>query len=325
MRPYLLKGHERPLTQLRYNREGDLLVSCAKDHKPNLWYSDDGTRVGTFDGHNGAVWTCDFDWESTRLITASADSSVRLWDVQTGECLFPFKFTEPCRAVRFAFGDRMAALTTDPFLAAGSAIHIVNIAEDITEQTDKVVQTITGPKGRIQRVIWTDLNNTLISAGEDGTVRRWDVETGKMTAENLVHEKHIQDLQMSPDGSHLITASLDKNSKLLDVQTLEVLKVYKTDRPCNSAAISPSYPHVLLGGGQDASQVTTTSARAGKFESKFFHKIFEDEFATVRGHFGPLNAVAFHPENTGFATGGEDGYVRLHHFDNEYYSIANSR
>lgn len=30
MRPYLLKGHERPLTQVKYNREGDLLVSCAK-------------------------------------------------------------------------------------------------------------------------------------------------------------------------------------------------------------------------------------------------------------------------------------------------------
>ena len=30
MRPYLLKGHERPLTQVKYNREGDLFVSCAK-------------------------------------------------------------------------------------------------------------------------------------------------------------------------------------------------------------------------------------------------------------------------------------------------------
>jgi hypothetical protein len=36
-----------------------LLVTCAKDHTPNLWYSDDGERIGTFSGHNGAVWTCD--------------------------------------------------------------------------------------------------------------------------------------------------------------------------------------------------------------------------------------------------------------------------
>lgn len=59
MRPILLKGHERPLTFIKYNREGDLVFTCAKDHHPTLWYSDDGERVGTYIGHNGAVWTCD--------------------------------------------------------------------------------------------------------------------------------------------------------------------------------------------------------------------------------------------------------------------------
>lgn len=34
-------------------------MTCAKDHTPNLWYSDDGERIGTYSGHNGAVWTCD--------------------------------------------------------------------------------------------------------------------------------------------------------------------------------------------------------------------------------------------------------------------------
>ena len=41
-----------------------------------------------------------------------------------------------------------------------------------------MLQSLKGPteKGRFQRVAWTDLNRTLISAGEDGHVRRWDVE-----------------------------------------------------------------------------------------------------------------------------------------------------
>lgn len=39
--------------------------------------------------------------------------------------------------------------------------------------------------------------------------------------------------------------------------------------------------------------VTTTAARQGKFEARFYHKIFEDEIGRVRGHFGPL--VRPHP------------------------------
>ena len=30
---------------------------------------------------------------------------------------------------------------------------------------------------------------------------------------------------------------------------------------------------VLIGGGQEASQVTTTGARSGNFQSRFFHKV----------------------------------------------------
>ena len=61
MRPILLKGHERPLTFIKYNREGDLLFTCAKDHHPTLWYSDDG-----------AVWTCDITGACSRDATVFA-------------------------------------------------------------------------------------------------------------------------------------------------------------------------------------------------------------------------------------------------------------
>ena len=55
----MLHGHERSITQIKYNRDGDLLFSVAKDAHPAIWYSENGERVGTFDGHNGAVWCVD--------------------------------------------------------------------------------------------------------------------------------------------------------------------------------------------------------------------------------------------------------------------------
>lgn len=84
--------------------------------------------------------------------------------------------------------------------------------------------------------------------------------------------------------------------------------------------------------------VTTTSLRQGKFETRFWHKVFEEEVGRVKGHFGPINtyvfcqsvmvfsaqiksnfSIAVHPNGTSYASGGEDGFVRVHHFDDSYF------
>lgn len=106
--------------------------------------------------------------------------------------------------------------------------------------------------------------------------------------------------------------------KLISTRDLSIMKTFIADTPLNTASITPKKDFVILGGGQAAMDVTTTSARQGKFEARFYHKIFEDEIGRVRGHFGPLNTIAVHPQGTAYASGGEDGYVRMHHFDKPY-------
>jgi translation initiation factor 3 subunit I len=63
-RPILLSGHERSLNQIKYNREGDLLFSVSKDNVVCAWFSHNGERLGTYEGHNGTVWSVDVDGES---------------------------------------------------------------------------------------------------------------------------------------------------------------------------------------------------------------------------------------------------------------------
>jgi translation initiation factor 3 subunit I len=319
-----MKGHERPLTFLKYNRDGDLLFSCAKDHNPTVWFADNGERLGTYRGHNGAVWCCDVTRDSGRLITGSADTTAKLWNVQTGQQLFTFNFGAPTKSVDFSVGDKLAVITTDPFMELSSAIHVKRIAKDPEDQTEESLLVIKGPQGRINRAVWGPLNQTIISAGEDTVIRIWDSETGKLLKESdkeSGHKKTIQSLVKSADGSHFLTGSLDKSAKLWDSRTLTLIKTYVTETPINAVAMSPLLDHVVVGGGQDAANVTTTDHRAGKFEAKFYDKILQEEIGGVKGHFGPINALAFNPDGRSFASGGEDGYVRLHHFDPEYFNI----
>ena len=67
--------------------------------------------------------------------------------------------------------------------------------------------------------------------------------------------------------------------------------------------------------------VTTTSTRIGKFEARFFHLAFEEEFGGVKVHFEPINSAAFHPDGKSNSSSGEDGYVRIHYFDPQYSEL----
>jgi translation initiation factor 3 subunit I len=75
-------------------------------------------------------------------------------------------------------------------------------------------------------------------------------------------------MQFSKDQSHFITSSKDHSTIIWESETLKVLKKFVTERPVNSAAMSPILPHIMLGGGQDAMAVTTTSAKQEKFETR---------------------------------------------------------
>ena len=58
---------------------------------------------------------------------------------------------------------------------------------------------------------------------------------------------------------------------------------------------------VVLGGGQEAIEVTTTTTKAGKFDARFYHLVYEEEIGRVKGHFGPINSLKFHPDGKRWA------------------------
>lgn len=324
MRPLMLKGHERSLTQVKYNKQGDLIFTVAKDQVASVWYSNNGERVGTYNGHGGTIWSIDVDSSSEFLVTGSADFSMKLWRVATGECLFTYPMDTSVRRVEFDYTGTKILAVTDKVMGFPGSILVYNInRENPTQQTAEPVLKIDTREGleKVSVAGFSYLAKYIAAGHQDGTVSKYDAHTGEFLDSKKVHEALVTDLQFSPDKTYFITSSKDKSAMIFNIDTLENIKRFEADAPMNTAAMTPVKNFVVLGGGQEARDVTTTGASQGKFEARFYHKIFEDEIGRVKGHFGPLNYIAVHPNGSGYASGGEDGYVRVHTFDKPYYEF----
>jgi translation initiation factor 3 subunit I len=321
---FALKGHQRPLTQVCFNRESDLLFTSARDGKVCVWYTHNGERLGTYNGHNGAVSCVDVDQETRRLVTSAMDTTARIWDVESGRELCVLQHNSIVTNCKFSTKNQTRFLTVqDTSLNAGgkAAIFLYQMTDDGKGATRlrELWEEESGKKLRV--ALWTGDDARIITGGEDGFVRVWDVETGTQLSKIAAHKKSVQNLTLSHDKTMLVSASTDQSAKLFDVKSMQQLKTFVSNRPLNAAAISPVMTHVIVGGGQEARDVTTTSAKEGHFEVDFFHIVYEERLGCVRGHFGPVHTLAFSADGRMFASGSEDGFVRLHHFSKDYFDI----
>lgn len=316
-----MQGHQRPITQIKYNREGDLLFSSGKDKAINAWFSVNGERLGTYNGSNGAVWCIDIDWQTINLMSGSADNTCKIWDARTGTIKNTFACQNPVRSCNFSYSGNLALYTTDSTLGAPCYLMLRDLRQSDKSEPVKQIDMAGQKLPKITSSTWGTLEDTIITGHESGEIVLWDLrKRTELSNKVKPHNKQIMDLQRDKDLISFISASKDNTAKLFDIETLKELKTYKTEKPVNSAAISPIKDHVLLGGGQEAVDAAVYS-RAGKFEARFFHLIFEEEFGRVKDHFGPINTVAFHPDGKSYSSGGEDGFLRVHRFDPQYFDF----
>jgi len=330
IQPIGLKGHTRSITCVQYNRDSDLLFTCAKDSTPTLWYTGNGERVGTFNGHTGANTKLHVSADSSLVMTGSADMYAKLWNVRDGTCIKSFRHSTPVRAVGINLGNDQVLCSNDPVMKQEPSIFIYDVDEyDDGEAKDpdavaKPVVTLLGHSSKINQAIWGPMNETIFSCSDDGTVKLWNPEARKCIGTIDAHEQKINNMSFAKDFSHFITASSDQTAKMYDTETQTLLRTFESDAPVNASAISPSRHHIILGGGQEAANVTMSDARMGKFEIKWFHKVFGDELGSVRGHFGPINTLDFSYDGYSFASGAEDGYVRIHNLPSTYINAIDN-
>ncbi|CRK41540.1 hypothetical protein BN1723_015929 [Verticillium longisporum] len=163
-------GHNEYISSLTCAPNGKILASGDTGGNIMFWDIEKGTRIKRSRGHaKGGIWSMDFSVESNVLVSGGQDGTVRLWDVELpadGHKAVPQQGTAPTQE-----GGEGAPAT-------GGAVERGTTGGQGSSGTG--TGGTGGGKKKGKEVIWSmDFSvesNVLVSGGQDGTVRLWDVE-----------------------------------------------------------------------------------------------------------------------------------------------------
>ena len=174
----LTSPQERSLNQIKYTRDGDIIFSVAKDKVLCAWYTANGERLGTYHGHQGALWTVDVSPNTRIVATGAADNTVRLWNTQTGENVKTWEFPTAVKRVEFSEDGRQLLAVTEKRMGFLGTIVVYDVRydDDLTDQSDEYNLKITCEESKATVAGWSFLDKYIISGHEDGSVSQYDAK-----------------------------------------------------------------------------------------------------------------------------------------------------
>ena len=96
--PQALTGHAGTVNGVAWSKSGEILASCGDDKTIRLWQ---GEEVKVLRGHANPVYAVRWSVNDV-LASSSFDNTVRLWDPQSGECVYVLSgHTMPIYALSF--------------------------------------------------------------------------------------------------------------------------------------------------------------------------------------------------------------------------------
>jgi WD40 repeat protein len=229
------------VNDLRFSPKEDLLAvgggqpSAKGDLR--LYQTSDWKLVATLRGHDDVVFSLAFSPDGKRLASASFDTSVRLWDVQTHAMLKGYHHhSDFVYSVAFSPDGKQ--------LVSASKDRTVQLCE---VETAKSVFTFSGMNEDVMAVAFHPDGKSVISSGYESSIYWWNPLTGEKIKTQAGHGGATHELAFSKDGKRIVSAGADRTVKTWDGGTGTSLKVMPVGSVSYSVAISPNNKLVASG------------------------------------------------------------------------------
>eukprot|EP00252_Welwitschia_mirabilis_P003149 TRINITY_DN13239_c0_g1_i1.p1 TRINITY_DN13239_c0_g1~~TRINITY_DN13239_c0_g1_i1.p1 ORF type:complete len:659 (+),score=138.91 TRINITY_DN13239_c0_g1_i1:219-2195(+) len=212
-------------------------------------------------GHAGPVYAANFSPDGEYILSASADSTVRLWSRKLNANLVCYKgHNYPVWDVQFSpFGHFFVTSSHDRTARLWSM-----------EKTTPI-RIFAGHLSDVDCVHWHVNCNYIATGSSDKTVRLWDVRSGDCARVFLGHRAMVLALAMSPDGRYIASADEDGVIKLWDISNARCLNPLMGHSSCVWTLAFSCEGSVLASGSADCTVKlwdVNASAKVPKAEEK---------------------------------------------------------
>ncbi|MFH2203265.1 MAG: cytochrome c peroxidase [Elusimicrobiota bacterium] len=286
--------------------------------------------LATLRGHTAEVGAVIFLPDGKRILSASDDHTLKVWDAADGHELAAWSghTAEVGAAAAAPDGGRVVSGSEDRTLriwdaktgkeiavlkGSGGQYRVVELSADgrtaaaLTydgeiELWDLPTRTRRSLLDRkiphTMDIAYSPREDKLVTANWDNALRLWDLSSGKLIARCAGHKNVVLTAAFSPDGSKVLSAGRDNTLRLWDATDCRPLAVWKGhDSYVYAAAFAPD-GRTAVSGGADYT-VRRWDTATGR------------ELAVWRGHQGDIRAVAFSPDGTLVVSASDDRTLKL--------------